>query len=653
MCGITGYYSIEKYESNLKKIVEMTDLIRHRGPDDEGYVFIDTHSNVFIDASGPDSPEAIKADLKEVESLDEVRHNLAFGHRRYAIIDLTPGGHQPFWDKNRSVCISFNGEIYNYIELKEELEQKGHKFLTLSDTEVLVEAYLEWGENCFCRLNGPYALSLYDVKKHKLLFSRDRIGKSPLYYTIRNNVLYWSSEIKSLLHVCEINAFSINKQAIYDFINYGLRDLENSTFWEEIHTFPAATYAWVDDSLNLQHYTYWTIPEKRLSPSEISFEEAKKQFRNLLLDALNIRSRSDISVGFTLSGGLDSSSLIALYTIVLKKYTVSFTVKFPQREANEEAFARMVAERCGKFVDYRVVEPSFDCFWEDANDYVWLMDEPFHSPNLHTDLLLQKELKSQGQGVVIYGAGGDELLAGYEAKFYPLYLDYLIHSRKLLLFIRECFSWKDKDLKAFNRVIWPIMFNINPVIKNFIKKILLIKNESKQNSLFLRGIDKVKKRSIPDDFNGRMIGDMGQWLMNYWLRSDNTSYFSVPIEARAPFLDYRLIDFAFRLPAEYLIRNGWHKYILRKAVEDILPGNVVWRKNKMGFPFPHCEWLESSRFIVEKNLKDINCPYVDVGQLFEKYSYMTKYDPVLLWRYISVLLWWKRVILKEPIVSEL
>jgi asparagine synthase (glutamine-hydrolysing) len=652
MCGITGHYSIDKYESNSNQIVEMTNLIQHRGPDDEGYAFIDTHSNVFIDASGSDSPEAIKAELKDVGSLDKVHHNLAFGHRRYAIIDLTPGGHQPFWDKNRSVCISFNGEIYNYIELKEELEQKGHKFLTLSDTEVLVEAYLEWGEDCFKKLNGPFAISLYDSKKHKLLLSRDRIGKNPLYYTIKNNVLYWSSEIKSLLHVCGINAFSINKQAIYDFINYGMRDFENNTFWEEIHTFQAATYAWVDDPLNLQHHTYWTIPMKRLSPSEITFEDAKKQFRILLLDALNIRSRSDISVGFTLSGGLDSSSLLALYTKVLKKHTVSFTVKFPQKESNEEAFAHMVAESCGKFVDYRVVEPSFDGFWEDANDYVWLLDEPFHSPNLHTDLLLQKKLKSEGQGVVIYGAGGDELLAGYEGIYYPLYLDYLIHSRKLLLFIRECFSWKDKDLKAFNRLIQAFISNINPAIMKIIKKILFVKVNSKQNSLFLRGIDKARKRSIPDNFNGRMTGNMGHWLMNYWLRSDNTSYFSVPIEARAPFLDYRLIDFAFRLPPEYLIHNGWHKYILRKTVEDILPRKVVWRKNKMGFPFPYREWLESSRFIVEKNLKEINCPYIDVEQLFKKYSYMTKSDPVLLWRYISVLLWWKRVILKEPIVSE-
>lgn len=640
MCGITGYYSPNKYESKTSIIVEMTELIKHRGPDDEGYVFIDTFNNSFIDASGIDSPDIIKDKFKDTKSLNDVNHNIAFGHRRYAIIDLSPGGHQPFWDENHSICISFNGEIYNYIELKAELEKKGHKFATTSDTEVLVKAYREWGDDCFTKLNGTWALSLYDVNKRKILLSRDRIGKSPLYYTIRNNTLYWSSEIKSLLHVCGMDSFSINKQAIHDFIIYNLRDLDNSTFWNDIYTLPAATYVWIDDSLNFQEHVYWVIPKERFPSSEISLENAEKQLRNLLINALNIRLRADIPVGFALSGGMDSSSLLAIYAQVLKKKTVSFTVKFTQKGTNEEPFARMVAERCGKFVDYRVIEPSFGDFWKDADNYVWLMEEPFHSPNVYIEQLLQRRLKSEGFGVIINGNGGDELLAGYEHLYFSPYINYLLHNKKLL-FIEELFSWMNKDFNALSRIIRALF--VTKSIKKFVNK------SRRESYLFLKGMDNVNERNIPDDFNELMIGNMGQWLMNYWLRSGNKSYFAVPMETRSPFLDYKLVEFAFKLPLEYLIHNGWHKYILRKTVEDLLPKEVIWRKNKMGFPFPYSEWLKSSKPIIEKNLKNVDCPYVDSKDLFDKYDSMVKSDPVFLWRYISLLLWWKKIMLKESI----
>lgn len=644
MCGITGYYSQNVYESKTNKIVDMTNLIKHRGPDDEGYVFIDTSDNIFIDTSGEDSPDIIKEKFKDVKSLNEIRHNLAFGHRRYAIIDLSPGGHQPFWDENHSVCVSFNGEIYNYIELKEELEKKGYKFVTTSDTEVLIKSYIEWGEKCFEKFNGTWAVSIYDTQKKKLLLSRDRIGKNPLYYTIRDNTLYWSSEIKSLLHVCGVDSFSINKQAIYDFINYGLRDLDNSTFWNEIHTLPAATYVWIDDSLKFQEHIYWTIPTKRLQPSEISLDDAKMRLRNLLVDALNIRLRSDIPVGFALSGGMDSSSLLALFTQMLHKHTVSFTVKFTQEDANEEPFACMVAERCGKLVDYRVVEPSFNDFWKDADDYVWLIEEPFHSPNVHVEQMIQKKLKSEGFGVMINGNGGDEVLAGYEHLYFHLYLDYILDKSKLA-FIRESLSWIGKDLKALNRTAISIL-SLHPKIKCLVKKCV------KREDSFMRNIDGVNSRTLPNNFNDLMIGNMGQWLMNYWLRVGNKSYFGIPLETRSPFLDYRLVEFTFTLPPEYLIYNGWHKYILRKTVEDLLPKGVTWRKNKMGFPFPYSEWLKSSKHIIENNVKNINCPYVDIEKLFDKYDCIVESDPVLLWRYVSLLLWWKRVIIKEPIMAD-
>ena len=190
MCGIAGYYNLLAHSDNIVLIKDMTRLIRHRGPDDEGYAFINTATNEVLDCSGKESDRNIQNRFQSIETTGSFPHNLALGHRRYSIIDLSDKGHQPLWDDKGLVCAAFNGEIYNYLELRQELEKIGHIFYTNSDTEVLVKSYLQWGEECFKMFNGPWALSLYDTRTKRLLLSRDRIGKSPLYYTIKNGVLY-------------------------------------------------------------------------------------------------------------------------------------------------------------------------------------------------------------------------------------------------------------------------------------------------------------------------------------------------------------------------------------------------------------------------------------------------------------------------------
>ena len=268
-------------------IKDMTWSIRHRGSDDEGYVLIDTTSNKVSNCSGKESDRNIQKRLQSIETIRSFPHNMAFGHRRYSIIELSDKGHQPFWDEKGLVCAAYNGEIYNYVELRQELKQIGHVFYTNSDAEVLVKAYIQWGEECFKMFNGPWALCLYDTRTRRLLLSRDRIGKSPLYYTVKNGVLYWASENKSIHNACGNNSFAINNQAVDDYLISGLRDFDG-TFWEDINDFSPSCYAWTQPDLSFKTVRYWTLPASRKSALQIDkalFPQVKNAFfSNYCLD---------------------------------------------------------------------------------------------------------------------------------------------------------------------------------------------------------------------------------------------------------------------------------------------------------------------------------------------------------------------------------
>ena len=261
MCGIAGYY-INGFQSNSAvDLIRMTRVLRHRGPDDEGFVLINTHNGKKLDASGRESDPKVREQFPQLDNHAEGSpHNIALGHRRYSIIDLSPSGHQPMWDSQSQTCVSFNGEIYNFIELREELEKSGHHFSTKSDTEVLLKGYIEWGTNLFPKINGTWALALYDKNKNQVLLSRDRIGKMPLYYMIQGEYFYWASEIKALLQIHSTKASSIREQAVDDFLLHGWRDLDG-TFWKNIQDFPPASYAWIEKDLSLSIQPYWQLPK--------------------------------------------------------------------------------------------------------------------------------------------------------------------------------------------------------------------------------------------------------------------------------------------------------------------------------------------------------------------------------------------------------
>lgn len=646
MCGISGYFVNDTAES-AQTLCAMSDAIFHRGPDDEGFVFINKKTGSAATYSSARSPAEIKKLWPELPSTRVVAsHHVAMAQVRYSIIDLSPGGHQPMWSACGNVCLTFNGEIYNYLELRDELAQAGYRFHTQSDTEVLLNAYLAWGEQVFTKLNGFFAVAFFDKRRNAVLLGRDRLGVAQLYLQRRpGHSMFWASEIKALLAAGCVHRTRIDVSAVADFVLFSKRD-RGGTFWHDANDFPPGHYAWATADGHWQPQRYWSLPSSRLSISNMSQDDAATGLRDLLTDALRLRLRSDVPVGFELSGGMDSSALVSLAAGQLGKKLTTYTIEFDEPHSNEEPYARAVAQRYPQNIDYRIIRQPKENFWVEADSFVWLQEEPFHAPNLQTNQHLRRLMKADGAHVVITGAAGDEMLAGYAGDYLGPFLRHLLASGQLHRFFAEINQNSEipvgRSLKGL--LADSFMTEESRALRgmartgelNLLKKVLAA-------DVFAAPL---RCPSRPDEksLHGRTLANMTHRLMNYWLRSGAKSDYGIPIESRAPFLDYRVVEYCCKLPPEYLISGGWHKHVLRMAVKDLLPEAVLWRRQKMGFPFPYREWLTASREIAEKNVMDVDCPYLDSRALFLHYDDFVRTAPITLWRLLSVLLWWRRVI---------
>ncbi|MCE5184848.1 MAG: asparagine synthase (glutamine-hydrolyzing) [Planctomycetaceae bacterium] len=665
MCGITGYFSKDRAWTDLSALYKATSLLSHRGPDDEGYAAFNVQTRTSISYCGPDSPASLKAGMPNIVETRAFEHHLAFGFRRFSVVDLSEKGHQPFWSADRNVCLLFNGEIYNHVEIRRELEKLGRSFGTTCDTEVLLVGYQQWGMEILKRCNGPIAMVLYDKLKNRLFMARDRVGKAPLYFTVRGGILYWGSEIKSIFSMAGQSAFSINEQAVYDYLNYGWRDLGNTTFWNEVQTLPAASWTQIDLSStpslngiqsNLQRY--WAFPQERLETRDIPFSEAAEQFRDLFVDAVRIRARADAKVVFSLSGGLDSSSIVAAAANIVPGRFQTYSIKFPGQPYDEEIFARTVYERYPDKIDYQIYTPQSSDFWRVADDFVWLAEEPFHWPDIEQFQAYLRQARADGCKVVLVGGGGDELLAGYDDYFFP----FLLHLRQknaLLPLATSLFSkrrlWPRYCIRKRFKILNAFIHGDQDFLRPYFAASFLNRSGKEAANPYLHkeilaNAAQRDARSPLPDFSTLATDYMGDHLMNYWMRNTEKAHFGVPIESRRPYLDYRLIDFVFTLPPEYIIHQGWTKYILRKSMNQWLPKKVAWRRVKQGMPFNTEAWFSHAKPVIESHLKTVqDNPFLNVKQIVQDYDQLFRKDPYFLWRAVSLGLWWKRVVLQRPL----
>jgi asparagine synthase (glutamine-hydrolysing) len=634
MCGIVGSMIWRETRPDSNALRAALYEMRHRGPDDEGITLIKPDSGFRIDLATKDTMADVV--LRHPDSdADPSPHTIALGHRRFALVDPGPQSHQPFWSKDGTCCVTWNGEIYNYVELREKLEGLGRRFFTRSDTEVLLAAYQEWGTGCFEQFIGFWALALFDAEKRSVLLARDRIGKAPLYIYSTSSGMYWASEIRALRSIVPSPDWTVREQSAADFLRWGIRDIAGSTFFNEVHTFPSASYVWVREAA-MEPVSFWRLADERLGLNDISPDEAAEVVRTTLMDAVRIRLRADVPVGVQVSGGLDSSSILAL-TAGLTDRVDAYTVSFPNPEANEEPYARAVAEMYGSTVDYHVLSPPLTDPLERLGDFVGLMGEPFHSPNQLTNHAIWEAIRSHGLRGVLYGAGGDEVFLGYPGQYAHPNIRWLIRRGRLLSALREFRRFPTRYSKSTLKD-WVVrgLLTAYPPTEGWIQR----RSLPPQIDPCYSFRERVPMSRPPSELEARQRANMDTWLIPYWTRIDNQNSMGVPVELRCPFLDHRVVELGFRLPVEYFIQDGWTKWILRVALNDDLPESVAWRREKMGFPFPLSDWLGQSRSHLMSALADLDCPFVDFESLRDNYERLRQVDPNYLWNVLSLSLWW-------------
>ncbi len=657
MCGITGYFSSEVADKRV--IVSLTNSIKHRGPDDEGYFLFNTKEDCYEIAGGKDTPEGVyksnlsfapKKDLSDVNG----NFNLLLGHRRLSIIDPTPSGHQPMCNDDGKIWIVFNGEIYNYIEIREELKAKGYEFKTTCDTEVIIKAYEEWGVDCLSKFNGMWAFVILDMNKRLLFGSRDRCGVKPLFYYYRDSKNFtFASEIKALLTL-PFYAKEINEIAVFDYLVSGLEEYESESMFKNIMELrPAHYFTFHLDNQNftIQKYYNLSYHSDFETFNEIKVKDYIENIRSLILDAVKIRLRSDVPVGTCLSGGLDSSTIVCIIDSFLKKERIEqvglkqkvFTACYKDSPIDESKWAGIVAKSTN--VDWFQTNPTGDDLIKDLEDLVYYQDIPFGSTSIYAQYRVIKLAKENGVKVLLDGQGGDELFAGYHT-YYKIFLAELIKNGYFNVAFNEFNSLKDK----MNIPILSVIKNlINPYMPDFSKFFLgrLKYRELKYlNGSFLRRHkDRVLLEGSSNNLNEFLCKHMTYMNLKTLLRYEDRNSMRFSLEARTPFADdINLIEYVFQIPSIYKIHNGWTKYLLRESTKDILPEEIRWRKDKIGFATPEEDWMKGRMDVFKTYLSEDLQSFLHVkksdfdGMINSKDVGLIRFA----WRMINLSLWYKK-----------
>ena len=632
MCGIAGFFAPEGQSASFIK--GMCDIINHRGPDDFGEVFFQTFDG--------------EIDHKDIGQ----NANLAFGHRRLSIVDLSAKGHQPMAYKN--YWITYNGEIYNYIELREELKLLGHEFISNSDTEVIVAAYDEWGVDCQHRFNGMWAFAIYDTKKKSVFLSRDRFGIKPLYYWVSpEGIFYFGSEIKQFTVLPQWKAV-LNHQCAYDFLVWGVTDHTDETMFYGVHQLPPGHF-YLNDLNNINLTASNKISSIKwydliVKKSNGSFQEKSEEFKRLLKDSVNIRLRADVSVGSCLSGGLDSSSIVCLMDQILKEKKATniqktFSACSKVESVNEKKWIDLVVEDTN--VDAHYTYPEMQGVFENLSDITWHQDEPFGSTNIFAQWEVFALAREQETTVMLDGQGADEQLAGYHAFFGARLYDLLKRGR-LVGFIREASQIHHDHGHSWFWILAQTSSNLLPsAMKNFLRKLV---GRSHAEPDWLNFKDFNAECSNPHDSGARGVENLSYAQMTstnlqmllHWEDRDSMAH---SIESRVPFLDYRLVEFVMNCSSEFKIKGSQTKRILREGMQSVIPAKIKNRMDKIGFATPEEVWIrqeapeifrEKVEQAIEKSKGVINEDFLN---LFDDIVAGRKPFNFVIWRIISFSEW--------------
>lgn len=594
MCGISGIISKKNEPIKQDEIKVINDLISHRGPDDEGFY---------------------------------MGSNFAFGHRRLSILDLSKDGHQPM--ELKDFCISYNGEIYNYLELKQELQANGYSFKTKTDTEVILASYDFWGQECVNKFNGMWSFALYDKAKNIIFCSRDRFGVKPFYFTQNDDKFVFGSEIKQLLVFTKPVA---NQKILLDFLVTGFLEHTNETFFKDIFKLDSSSNLVYD--LNTQSYEIYKYYEIKTSEKLANLDELKsiKEYEKKLKRAIELRLRSDVRVGTCLSGGLDSSSVASIAASLYdgsEKFK-AIHAKSIEKATDESEFAKIVAKEAN--LDLNIVKPDSNEFKKYIDEVVYTQEEPFGGPSIFMQYFVMQKAKEIDCKVMLDGQGGDETLLGYERYYPAVYVDIFKKDGLLKAYEAMRESAKNNANLGFKKII---LYSFG-FLCSFVRE-----KEYKKRAFF------IEKNNLKFNFLQKMAKNFLSILslqkyeittsnLPRLLRYEDKNSMRHSIETRLPFIDYKTLETALSINSNFKIKNGWSKYILRKIIDKSLPKSVVWRKNKLGFNAPDNIWLKSIDMKAEIEKSSILNEICDFKKLNSNFD---KINQNLKWRLYNVALW--------------
>lgn len=597
MCGICGF----NYKD--KKVVKMmSDEIAHRGPNGDGF---------YID------------------------ENVSLGHRRLSIIDLK-GGKNPIYNEDKTICVMFNGEIYNFQELRLQLEKKGHIFSTNADTDTIVHSYEEYGYDCLKYFNGMFAFSLYDKKRKILFLARDRFGVKPLYYYHKDGKFIFASEIKAILKNPNVKTKPNDKIILNYLKNNEIPEHIPETFFENIYKLLPSHYAIVQGG-KLKIKQYYQV--KTINNSISSFEDQSaqiKKYKELFTDSVRLRLISDVPVGSCLSGGVDSSSIVAVIDELLKKHVKEgasvhgrlncFSAVYDDPACDEREYIKAALKNKQTISHYTF--PESDGFWRDLKKVIYHQDEPTETIAVYAQYCVMKLAKGKVK-VLLDGQGSDECVAGY-IPYYRHYLLDLLKNFKLIQFAKEIvlgFNFHKGLVASFFKITQSqnltanFFPNNNIALTNYVANSNMTLSQRQYHDL-THNLPKVLKY---EDRNSMAFG----------------------IEARLPFLDYRLVEYSFSLPEGMKIRNGWTKYVLRQAMKGTVSDTIVNRKSKYGYPVPDYQWLLDNKDAILKiftSKKFGGRRYFnqkEIVEMFQRYTQNSSLSNLSthFWRILNLELW--------------
>ena len=601
MCGIAAFLSRTDQQVDRAALERMVAAVAHRGPDGEG---------LFVEG------------------------RVGFGHRRLAIIDLSAAGAQPMHCAASGRVIIYNGEIYNYLELRAELQAGGYRFHTESDTEVILAAYDRWGAECVQRFNGMWAFALLDQRQHLVFCSRDRFGVKPFYYVDDPRFFAIGSELRQLLPLLESRKAS--REVLLNFLSFGVDEQGTETFFAGVRRLAPGHnlfYSVTNGSYSIERY--YSVPEQD-APRRMSGPEASVALRELLTDAVRLRLRSDVRVGTCLSGGLDSSSIAAIAVSLTRDAHgprfASITAASESATNDESAYAKIVVDHAE--LDWHRILPDFEAFAGTLREVVRAQEEPFRSPSVCMQFLVMQEAKRRRIPVLLDGQGGDETLLGYE-RYVTFAIRELYGNSGLgsaLRFMRNVAKNNEK-LKLGSQLLF-----LADLCMPALRWIRYRRRVGRARWFPTLGHFRRTHRQPPATMFELQRRQVEAENIPHLLRYEDKNSMWHSIETRLPFLDYRLVEFALNLATGVKVKDGWTKFVLRDAVRDLLPPAIVWRKNKLGFEAPDHLWLS--------RLHAVMLETVSKSELLKEVcssdhgAFDAKHLPQsVLWRFHVVALW--------------